>query len=117
LIRPFGLYRELVRLAGKGLARPNHHHLIAPLRAHEYEVWARIAKQAKVHEATPAFAQAMRANCASDMHEQAHSPMAVAAWLGHDVRVAQQHYYTSTPDLMARITGELPQTPPQTNPE
>lgn len=46
----------------------------------------------------------LRKNLVTDWLDQ-HPPLAVASWLGHDIRVATEFYHRSRPEMMARVTG------------
>lgn len=59
----------------------------------------------KAGKSWPKPFQSLRASLETDWQAE-HPALAVAAWLGHDLAVSAKHYYTVTPDLLARVTSQ-----------
>lgn len=48
----------------------------------------------------------LRKNLVTDWQAK-HPPLDVASWLGHDIRVAAEHYHQTRPETMAAVTGQI----------
>lgn len=59
--------------------------------------------------------QSLRAMCVRTWQEK-YPALAVASWIGHDLKVAAKHYYAPTDELVAQVAGRAPAPTPESIP-